>query len=232
MHRLITLGCSLTHHAGWAQYLQECMKIPLHNLSRSAGSNQLQQRRLQEFIFKSNIIEDDIVIWQLTSTYRYYKRELLNEKNKEELEYYKNNPNEFPTVVLTNKNIFDKLSRVDYLCNSFDDRNKVDEAQILEDLLFYLIAVRKHTPNFFVFFGWQNAIPTNYQEEFKQFLKKNQIEFIDIPLVEWCYQQNLKFDLGEHPTIGSSSHYARDVIIPEIERKLNIKIDCVPIWAE
>lgn len=230
MRKLITLGCSLTHHAGWAQYINECMNVKLYNLSQSAGSNQLQQRRLQEFIFEQPITNDDIVIWQLTSTMRYYKRELV--KNQSQISHFKNDSTSHPKIVLTNKNIFDDNNRVDYLCNSVDDRNEVDEAQILEDILFYLISVRSFTPHFFVFLGWQDAIPVEYRKKFIELLEHYRINFIDDSLVEWCYQHNLKFDLREHPTTGSSSKYARDVLIPAIEKQLNITIDVAPIWAE
>jgi hypothetical protein len=230
MRKLITLGCSLTHHAGWAQYINECMNVKLHNLSQSAGSNQLQQRRLQEFIFEQPITNNDIVIWQITSTMRYYKRELV--KNQSRMNHFKNDSTSHPKIVLTNKNIFDDNNRVDYLCNSVDNRNESDEAQILEDILFYLISVRSFTPNFFVFLGWQDAIPSEYREKFIELLAHYQINFIDDPLVEWCYQHNLKFDLRDHPTTGSSSKYARDVLMPVIEKHLNITIDRAPIWAE
>jgi hypothetical protein len=232
MRKLITLGCSLTHHAGWAQYINECTKFELHNLSRSAGSNQLQLKKFQEFIFRNEIKPDDIVIWQITSTYRYYKREKINEKNQKQLDYFKNNTDAHPTVVSTEKNIFDNKIRVDHLCNSLDDRNEVDEAQVLEDVLFYLIFVRKFTSNFFVFLGWQEAVLSEHRTHFLELLKKYQIEYIDKSLVDWCYQNNLKFDLKDHPTIGSSSLYAKDVLIPAIENKLNITINRAPIWAE
>lgn len=231
MRRLITLGCSLTHQAGWAQYLAECMQLPLYNLAQSAGSNQLQQKRIQEFIFTNNIASTDIVVWQLTSTIRYHKREMLNENNQKLIEQCKNN-NIHPTIIESNVNIFDSSARVDYLCNSVDDINDIDEAQVLEDLLFYIVSIKKFTSNFFVFLGWEKSIPLEFQEKFKNLLDKHQINYFNECLVDWCHQQNLKFDLLNHPTVGSSSIYARDILFPAIEKQLNIKINCVPIWAE
>ena len=232
MRRLITLGCSLTHQAGWSQYLATCMQLPLYNLSQSAGSNQLQQKRIQEFIFTNNIASTDIVIWQLTSTMRYYKREKLTENNQKVIEQFKNNKDIHSTMIESNVNIFDKSTRADYLCNSVDDRNEKDEAQVLEDLLFYIISIKKFTSNFFVFLGWKDAIPLEFQEKFKNLLDEHQINYINECLVDWCHQQKLTFDLLNHPTNGSSSRYARDILFPAIEKQLNIKINSVPIWAK
>lgn len=232
MPNLITLGCSLTHQAGWAQYVSECMHLPLFNLAQSAGSNQLQQKRIQELILRNELLSDDIVIWQLTSTIRYYNREMLTKQNQEKLKYFKHNSDVHPTVIESKKNLFDNNIRIDYLCNSVRERNQPDEAQLVEDILFHLIAIKKITPNIFVFLGWNESVPLEYQTKFKQLLNQHQINFIDPPLVDWCHSQHLKFDLLEHPTVGSASKYARDVLIPVIENQLNIKIETVPIWAE
>jgi hypothetical protein len=232
MRRLITLGCSLTHQAGWAQYLSECMKLPLFNLAQSAGSNQLQQRRIQEFIFSKNIIDADIVLWQLTSTVRYYKREQVNSENQKIIES-DDNQKSCPTMLFSNKNIFDNTIRVDHLCNSADQMyDEIDEEQQLEDLIFYLISLKKFTPNLFVFLGWNDAIPLAYHQIFKTVLKKHQINFIDVPLVDWCIENNLDLDRLLHPTVGSSSKYASDILIPLIEKQLNIKINRVRLWAK
>lgn len=232
MYKLITLGCSLTHHAGWAQYLNECTKYPLNNFAQSAGSNQLQQRKIQNYILRNGLDSSDIIIWQITSTERWYKRLLLDAKTTEKLKYYQDNPDKHPTLVLSEENIIDGISRVDELCNSVFDDSLRDEAQNLEDLLFFIVSIRKFTPNVFVFLGWKEAIPLVHQDAFAKLLKKFDIKFIDVPLVDWCKDHNYNFDLLLHPTTGSSSKYARDVLIPALEKQLNIKLKTNPIWAD
>jgi hypothetical protein len=109
MHKLITLGCSITHQAGWADYLRQCMDVELINLAQSAGSNDLQQRRFQEYVFKNNIDTNTIIIWQITTPSRFYNRVFLTEIIEKEIK----NATNFPKAVYSNKNLFDNFSRVD-----------------------------------------------------------------------------------------------------------------------
>lgn len=228
MHKLITLGCSITHQAGWADYLRQCMDVELINLAQSAGSNDLQQRRFQEYVFKNNIDTNTIIIWQITTPSRFYNRVFLTEIIEKEIK----NATNFPKAVYSNKNLFDNFPRVDMLCTAKPPEYNKDEYQALEDLLFYLIVARKMTPNLLIIFGWEQAMDPAVFEKFKLVLTEHNIEYINDPIIEWCLKNNLPFNPSLHPTIGSSSIFAKDIIIPKLEKMLSINITPVTIWAK
>jgi hypothetical protein len=228
MHKLITLGCSITHQAGWADYLRQCMDVELINLAQSAGSNDLQQRRFQEYVFKNNIDTNTIIIWQITTPSRFYNRVFLTEIIEKEIK----NATNIPKAVYSNKNLFDNFSRVDMLCTAKPPEYNKDEYQALEDLLFYLIVARKMTPNLLIIFGWEQAMDPAVFEKFKSVLTEHNIEYINDPIIEWCLKNNLPFNPSLHPTIGSSSIFAKDIIIPKLEKMLSINITPVTIWAK
>ena len=97
INRLITLGCSLTHHAGWASTLQKSLDVPLINLSMSSGSNQLQQWRYQELVLRNEITSNDLIVWQITGAERQFLRIKSKSANVEALN----------DTVRFSKNIFD-----------------------------------------------------------------------------------------------------------------------------
>ena len=107
-NKLIVLGCSITHHFGWADYLSSIIDTPLLNLAESSGSNALQQYRFQENLFNNRITSDDIIIWQITGSTRRYKRMEDNVNSRDIL--IKDNSLETQSSIITSKNIFDNLT--------------------------------------------------------------------------------------------------------------------------
>lgn len=226
--QIITLGCSLTHQPGWAAYLEHCTNLPVINLAQSSGSNQLQQRRIQEYIFENGLDDSSIVIWQITGTHRRYRRSKLTDALYKQSE----KSMEFPRVVTSSPNIFDSEMRVDYLSHNINAFVVEDENQVLEDLLFYLISIKKFTPNLLVFLGWKNELIMQHIDTFKEHLKKHNIDYIDEPVTDWCLEQNLPFEPMKHPTNGSYCQYAKHVLIPRLEKLLGISIPIARIYAK
>jgi len=206
---LITLGCSLTYLPGWANVISDKMNLNLINLSMSAGSNQLQIKRLQQFLLVKNISKHDAVVWQITSTARGYSRKLIYNK-----EIDKNKP-EFTSMF---ENIFDNKKRIDLLSVSPDVTRDIDEPQLLEDILFHLIVVKKYTPNLLVFLGWEQATSDQYREKFLSALVKNNIDFTNEYMCEWCILNNYKMDSNLHPSPAGYEAYAKDIIIPKLRQ--------------
>ena len=233
--KIIALGCSITEQVGWAAYLSECMSLPLVNLAVSSGSNQLQQKRIQEYIFKNDIAPDDIVVWQITATNRSQARLVADHHNLQLAKEDAKGCDYSPSIV-SSKNIFDGKDRIDFLSHSnyaLQSRTVIDdsiEPQLLEDLLFYLIAISKMTSNLLVVFGWDTVLSADYISKFKQELDLHKINYVIPTIVSYCHTYKLAFN-GDttHPTNGSSRIYARDVLIPKLNKMINTNIPTLPI---
>jgi len=237
--KLITLGCSLTHQAGWADYIAECTKLPLINLAQSAGSNQIQQHRFKEYLLTDKISKDDLIIWQITSTYRKHDRIKLTNKWRAKLakELYapdiiKRQPKFHHTITQKNKNIFDNKARIDFLCTTDYIENPTDEEQLIEDLLFNLIIAKKFTENLLVVFGWGQVLPSQYIQKFKKLLSLNDIEYIEDTIVEWCEAHHLPMAGSLHPTHRSYQLYGEKVIMPKINSILDANFNIIPAWLK
>jgi hypothetical protein len=233
--KIITLGCSLTHQAGWADYIAECTKLPLVNLAQSAGSNQIQQYRFHEYILTEKVDSSDLVIWQITSTHRRHNRIKLNNEWKLKLakelyipETFRNNN---PTITKKNKNMFDGNNRIDFLCISENADSIKDEEQLIEDLLFHLVTAKKFFPNLLVIFGWERVLPPQYLQKFKDFLDSFNIEYIEDTIVDWCEAQQLPMAGTKHPTHRSYQAYGEQVIMPKINSMLGTEFNILPPWS-
>jgi hypothetical protein len=224
--RLITLGCSITHHVGWARYLSESMKIPLINLAQSSSSNGLQQRRFQELMFNTPITTNDIVIWQITGSERSYLRKpmtpffIKQQKNE--------NKNALASTVIKSINIFDKKERIDFLSHSYFSQKEtggdlMDVEQHLEDLLFYIISAKKMTPNTFVVYGWDTVITTDQKIIFEEHLSKHNVNIFNNPIVDWCRKNKLPFFKdGNHPRLEAYMRYCNNYMYPQLKEFLDI----------
>ena len=237
INNIITLGCSLTHQHGWAEYIAQSLKLPLINLSQAAGSNQIQMKKIQEYIFANNITNKDLIIWQITGTERRHKREKMTNELALEIdkqsERQKRDTKFYPTIMADPfTNIFDQTQRVDFLCQNDDATAMLDEEQFLEDLLFYILAIKKFTPNLIIFFGWNKSLPYKHFSKFKNILKDNNVSVIEEAITDWCLKNKLNFKPCLHPSIGASYQYAKENILPAIEKMLNIEIEPVQIWAK
>ena len=220
VNRLITLGCSLTHHPGWANFLSSSLNIRLINLSESSSSNMLQVIRYREFILDHGLLKSDLVIWQITALHRRHRRIILDDQWNSKIKFSVKRTNS--PYVQSTRNLFDSQTRIDFLSHSNYAENLGDESQVLEDLLFHFITVKRHTRNFLVVFGWDGVISTNNVTQFKQQLTHHKINYIEQPIVDWCKENKLVFhDDGTHPTNESHCRYAKEIILPELTR-LNI----------
>ena len=213
--KLIALVCSLTEHIGWAECLSKKMDMPLVNLSYSSGSNFLQQCRFQEYVFGNTITSDDIIIWQITGIERYFKR-LINSRELKAIRL-KNKSTKNGSSVVLSKNIFDNTERVDFLSHSSAAQRQkdVDIAQNFENLLFYIIAAKKMTPNTFVVYGWDTAVPPDYKLIFEKQLNKHDISIFENAITDWCHKEKLEFYPDNiHPMYSAYEKYVNNYMYP------------------
>jgi hypothetical protein len=223
-NQLISLGCSLTHQIGWADHVSTILEIPLTNLAVSAGSNQIQQKRLQEYILRKGISSHDLVIWQITSTDRRYRRVQLTQiwqkilhKELTDSDEIKSDPLYRPTFTKSSPNLIDNKESIDFLCTNDYAFGNFNEAELLEEILFHLAVVKKYTPYLIVVLGWEQVITDQHRHRFIELLKKYNIEFVEEYICEWCAMQGLPFDGTLHPAHNSYKEYALNVLIPKIK---------------
>lgn len=211
--KIITLGCSLTHHAGWATTLQKRLDIPLINLSMSSGSNQLQQWRYQELVLRNEITSNDLIVWQITGAERQFLRTKSNAVNAKTLN----------DTVRVSKNIFDKGDRLDYLSHTApaEPPQNTDPEQLLENLLFYIISAKMRSPNTFVLYGWKDCIEKRYRPTFEKQLDQNNIKLVEHPIVEWCRKNKLEFKPdGNHPENSAYQQYVDKCLLPTLRNHI------------
>lgn len=235
--KLITLGCSFTHQVGWAAYVERCTELPLVNLSQSAGSNQIQQYRFQEYILRERIDGSELVIWQITSTQRKHSRIKTNmvwriKLGKELFDIDSTKKDYFPTITKKNKNLFDDEARIDFLSSTTQIPSPTDEEQLIEDLLFHLVIAKKFFPNLLVIFGWDRVLPSKYMQKFKDMLTLFNIEYIEDSILEWCKKHHLPMAGTQHPTHRSYQEYGEKVIMPKINDMLDTKFEIIPAWSQ
>lgn len=231
--KLVTLGCSLTHQIGWADYVSACTQLPLVNLSQSAGGNQIQQHRFKEYLLAGNANIQDIVIWQITSTHRKHGRIKLNNSWRKKLAKELYVPfSSHPTITQKYSNLFDGKKRIDFLCTSDCIEDPDDEEQLIEDLLFYLVTAKQFFPKLLIVFGWQRVLPPPYMRKFKKLLNSFNIDYIDEPIANWCEKNKLGFKGSLHPTQLSYQIYGQKVIVPKLNELLGTNFTTIEPWAK
>lgn len=236
--RIIALGCSITNGCGWTDHVRASLSLTdqtqydCHNLSRGSGSNQIQIKRFQEFLLDHVIEPEDIIMWQITSTTRAHARypalprfvamALQDSQGHEHLTY---------NIYTRHANLFDLLHRLDFLSHSqYAQKIWIDEAQVLEDLLFMLQVARKYTKNVLVFRGWQTVIHENCLTKFTDELARRDITYLPEALVDWCTEQRLPFkDDNFHPRLSTSQIFSREIILPALRKILGRNVQSAQI---
>jgi hypothetical protein len=227
MPKMVILGCSLSaegHVPSWPNRVSEVAGLECYNLAVPASSNQLQIERFKEYILDNRLGKDDIVIWEITGTERGHQRIKFETSEK----YIKETPhimwNEEGMLLGTNcalpqrKNQFDSEYRLDYLCNhQITLKMKVDEAQLLEDILFFLTTARQYTKHLVVLIGWKEAISSKYYDQFISTLKERGFAYIDSHIMEHSIENNIPLDESLHPTKEGYFSYADNCVIPKLK---------------
>lgn len=227
--RLITLGDSLTNGDwNWPTPLAQKLKCPLINFAIPGTQNALCIQKMQDFILNDELKEDDIVIWEMTLSWKPVVRirlEHLEEAERIRQEMKENN-SEFEHFALTNyKNKIDDKHRID-LIDISPMLNKFilldaprDIPNQLQNLLFMFYIVKKMCPRLLVIQAKKIFIKDeDYWVKMREYLKEKDIEFVDEGILDWCEEMNLDFKDPLHPTPKSMSIYAMQVLHPKLKQ--------------
>lgn len=220
-------GCSLSASGNlmtWSDRVKEYFdsnnkKIELLNLAVPASSNGLQIKRFQEYVVNHSLSSNDIIMWQVTGAERGYRR-ISNRIEKQ-------NPSEITKLTRHNTAVFDKSvnyidekRRIDLLCHHPQCVGiDIDEEEVLQELLFCFKILKQFTDNVLVFTGWDKALPAEHLTKFTNYLKDNNIYFIDEAIITHCKRNNLPMlPDGEHPSEAGYISYADKQIVPLIKQ--------------
>jgi len=220
---LIALGCSLMDIYGMKEHLSDVTHRKLINLSHRASSNGLQIKRFKEYILNNTFLEDDIILWEITSYTRIPLRVLKTEDTyrhaidvqmKHQLISVKKH------FVFSNNNIFDKEPRLDFLCHSPVITNDMylshDYNDALQDLLATLILAKKMHSKLLVFFGWRHVMENHSMKKFKEVLDNHNIDYLNECYLDWAIDKKLSMYDDKHPTAESSIKFCKEIIIPKL----------------
>jgi hypothetical protein len=218
MNKLLVFGCSLSaqgHLKTWSDRVSEVTGLLCVNLAIPASSNQLQIQRFKEYVLDTGIHSTDIIIWEITSTERCYKRVKFDIAQKFIKRFQRDGNILFES---NRKNCFDNDYRYDYLCHHPDGIGMhIDEAQLLEDILFFLTIARQFTKNVIVLLGWKEALPKNYYKEFISKLKERNFNFIDSHILEHAIDNHLPLEDDFHPGEEGYISFADNCVIPKLK---------------
>jgi len=227
MSKFVIFGCSLSaegHVMSWPQRISEVTGIKCVNLAVPASSNQLQIERFKEYILDNRLEKEDIIIWEITGTGRGHQRTKFTIAEN----YIKETPHlmwseEGMTLgthcaLPQRKNQFDNEYRFDYLYNhQITLKMKIDEPQLLEDILFFLTVARQYTNNLVILIGWKEAISSKYYNQFISILKEQGFNYIDSHIIEHSIENNIPLDESLHPTQEGYFSYADNCVIPKLK---------------
>ena len=219
MSKLVTLGCSITSRCGVKERLSKLLNLKNLDLSHSAGSNQLQVKRLFELFLNNQIEKDDTVCWQITSVYRNYLRlELDSQQQVEDIQKssFKDSYHHHYTYS-KNKNIFDQKNRIEILCNSPLVINEFDANDELQNLLGTIILLKQYCKKLMVVFGWKEVMSTDQEKIFKKLLNEYDIDYVDNYFLEFSKDKNMPMMDDRHPGLEAGALYAEEVIYKKIK---------------
>lgn len=220
MGKLIIFGCSLSasgHVTSWPQRVSEITGLECVNLAVPASSNQLQVQRFKEYVLDNQISSNDIIIWQITSIHRFYKRVTPNLNLIQKfIKWTKLTGN---LVFESNrKNYFDGKTRYDYLCHHPDNIDTVtDEAELLEDLIFVFTVARQFTKNLIVLIGWKEALPDAYYDKFISVLKERDFNYVEEHILEHSKHNHFPLADDSHPKEEGYISFADNCVTPKLK---------------
>lgn len=223
--KLFTFGCSLTDFKGIKEKLSNLLGVEFVNSAQAAGSNQLQINKFNELVLENKITNEDIIYWQITFMLRRYRR--LMKHHLPQIENMQKNQFKFPGThfTISNPNIFDNQTRIDLMTNSpwyskYIKESEIDYNQDLQTLLSTIILSKKITKNVIVVFGWDEVITDDYLKIFKNYLKKNNIKYVDESYLTYVTKNNLEFMDDLHPTEKSAELFAENIIYPLLKEMI------------
>lgn len=211
-NRYISLGCSLTAQTGYIKFLIREYGLDITNLAVSAGSNQLQQHRLNNLYVKNQINLNTILLWQITFPLRShalidYDEFAETNSSSEFFDNIRENVELFQSshyALLTHNPYFQKI----HVASNYNENLQ----NLTIDIMHWSFLCKK----IIVYLGW-DFMEKKVYKTFLNFLKRRP-NILVLPqesnIVDWCKNNNLEFSDDLHPTEESYIQWAKSNLIP------------------
>lgn len=226
--RLITLGdCLFTSITGqcttWATDLAHELGCEHINLAVLASQNLLQIQLLQDWMLHNTLDKDDIVIWQIGFSWHpliHVGEEYQDLVDKAEdltnrrlrISHYHTRYNS-----IDNKKRY-SLLHVSPIQYKFFNRKQVkDQADILQNMLFMFKMIKISCPRLLVIRGRNDFVQENFWNIAKEYMNKENIDFIDEGMINWCERNDLESFMPGHPTDEALNVYKDQIVIPKLK---------------
>ena len=215
MNKIHAFGCSLTAQHSWAYLVEPEVFIPdddwyditewaqgefsVRSYAINNGSNDMQVISYGNEVHKNNIDTDDIVIWQLTGPGRYGVRKIG--ANSDDCR---------DSGVLVDENI--------YTGNGIRMINKPNidtDYTNLYGILWCLNGVKRRNTKTLVVFGWDDALYK--KDRVVQFLKENDIDYIEESIYEYSTRKGHPTKLSNHPMREGYKDFTQNKLLPKLK---------------
>lgn len=219
-HKLITLGCSLTWDIGVKEKLSTLTDRTLISLAQTAGSNGLQINKFHEYVLQNEVDTNDIILWQITSPTRNAVRLYPSSENRKLV--YDIQKNDFTPIdryhfIENSFNSFDRLQRLDMLCNSPLSLVEFDQNEQLQNVLTNIILCSKVYPKTLIVFGWKEMFKSDEMYTFKKYFDKHKVNYIPYYYTNWVRDNGYGFwDDNKHPDTNAGEQWATKILYPKL----------------
>lgn len=215
MNKIHAFGCSLTAQHHWAYLVEPEVFIPdddwygitewtqgefsVRNYAINNGSNDMQVISYGNEVHKNNIDTDDIVIWQLTGPGRHGTRKKVASSDD-----CRDNG------ILVDENIYtgNGIRMINNPHINTDNTN-------LYIILWCLNGVKRRNTKTLVVFGWDDAF--HKKDIVIQFLKENDIDYIEESMYEYSCRQGHPTKLSNHPVREGYKDFTRNKLLPKLK---------------
>lgn len=239
MPRLITSGCSLSPPEGWPLGVINNLDDTYEHYHYGIGgsANGIQIYLLEDHIIRNGVDKKDIFIFGMTGHRRPWGIVEQNSYNKTP-ELFQDEYSNFTCTGSFKKNInpIDDAQRYILIQNHpfisadlksgkketskfFDNLN--DPYIELQRLLFTLLMIRKAGGIVVVFRGWTGALEEKAWYKFTEYFKKNDINYTNECLVEWCLKNDYPFMDEHHPKVKYNRKFGEEILLPILSRQIN-----------
>lgn len=246
MKRIRAFGCSLTQQHHWKYLMNSLTDLDLKSYAIGSQGNDIQFAQYMNAVHDGDILKDDIIIWQLTST----ARRMANKSNKKldirpgtnQVEGHGNGG------WLDMENIFCPGTRISGVVSPIRrnsgtlDTNPKDTSlkQYMEwmeinntglsvyDTLLQLNGVKRDNDKLLVVFGWQDIFSTLHMDkpgkilmlEAIKYLEKQGIDYIEESIID--YSKRLyphKKGLTQwHPPQEGYKSFTENCLLPKLKK--------------
>jgi len=221
--RLIILGDSgAAGDHSWPKKLSNKLNCELINFAKPAAQILLQIQLMQDWLIDNDLNKNDIIIWQIGWSLHsavHIGHEHLDSVQKAD-RFVKNKL--FISHYHIRDNKIDNKKRISLLpispiLHKFSNRKKPnDDAEVLHQLLFMLVILKKLCPHILVTQSQEEFVKDEHWKNFKKILIEKDIDFIEEGMYNWCISNNLDTEFF-HPTNESYGIYVEQKIYPKLK---------------